>query len=75
MISHVTISIGVHCASCVLRVEKALGKLELVLDVSVNFDTEQATVSYLPESVNPNALQQALSKAGYTVKDTLSQRA
>lgn len=70
VISHVTISVGgMDCASCALRVEKALGKLDGVLEANVNFGTEQATVSYLPESVNADAMQRAISKAGYTVKD------
>src|SRR4051812_22602309 len=38
---------GMSCASCVGRVEKALGKVPGVTNVNVNLATERATVKYL----------------------------
>ena len=38
---------GMTCASCATRIERKLNKLEGV-EASVNFATEQATVSYDP---------------------------
>ena len=38
---------GMSCASCVGRVEKALGNVPGALDVSVNLATERATVEYV----------------------------
>src|SRR4028118_2035080 len=40
------------CASCVRRVEKALGKVEGVEGASVNLATEQARVSFDPEGAD-----------------------
>ncbi len=40
---------GMTCASCVRRVEKALGKVEGVFESSVNLATEKARVSFDPE--------------------------
>src|SRR3990167_1635762 len=37
---------GMHCASCVLKVEKAIKKVPNVLNANVNLATEKATVSY-----------------------------
>ena len=37
---------GMHCANCVLTVERSLKKAEGVSDAAVNFATEQATVSF-----------------------------
>ena len=55
---------GMTCASCVGRVEKALKKVDGVQDVSVNLATETATVS-AAEYVSPEALDAAVTKAGY----------
>jgi Cu+-exporting ATPase len=40
--------VGMTCASCVAHVEKAIGTVEGVLNVSVNLATERATVEYIP---------------------------
>ncbi len=56
---------GMTCASCVRRVEKALGKVEGLSDVNVNLATEKATVSYA-QDVTADEIRQAVEKAGYT---------
>jgi Cu+-exporting ATPase len=53
------------CASCVRRVERALGKLEGVETASVNLATERATVRYSPDLAGLDDLQRAVEKAGY----------
>jgi len=57
---------GMTCASCVLRVEKALQSVPGVLGVSVNLATEQAFVD-APASVTAEVLAAAVRKAGYDV--------
>lgn len=55
---------GMTCASCVMRVEKALAKIPGVISASVNLATEQARIQThvdIPIAV----LQQAVSQAGY----------
>lgn len=56
---------GMHCASCVLVIEKSLKGLDGVSEASVNFATEQATVSYDPAVVNTTSLASAVSNVGY----------
>lgn len=56
---------GMHCASCVLVIEKSLKGLDGVSEASVNFATEQATVSYDPAVVTPTNLASAVSSVGY----------
>jgi Cu+-exporting ATPase len=56
---------GMTCAVCAQRVEKALGGVEGVEGVSVNFATEKATVTYDPAAVRVSALREAIDKAGY----------
>ena len=43
---------GMTCGSCVARVEKKLGKLEGVVEASVNLTTERARVAYVPGLVD-----------------------
>src|SRR3990167_3577230 len=57
---------GMTCASCVARLEKALGGLAGVSQASVNFATEQASVK-ASRAVSMETLQSAVRKAGYAV--------
>lgn len=56
---------GMTCASCVNRVEKALGRAEGVLSATVNLASQEATVEYLRELTAPPALRAAIERAGY----------
>ena len=57
---------GMTCASCVMRVEKALKALPGVQRAEVNLATEQAAVAVEP-GVGAQALVAAVRKAGYEV--------
>ena len=57
---------GMTCASCVRRVEKALGKVPGVSAAQVNLATEAATVTYDPAGVTAAELTAAVGVAGYT---------
>lgn len=56
---------GMTCASCAMTVEKALGKLEGVEEISVNLATEKATLRYNRDLQNPTSLVKAVEEAGY----------
>ncbi|MFN4111579.1 MAG: cation transporter, partial [Ignavibacteria bacterium] len=58
---------GMTCASCVLRVEKALKKLDGVQEAVVNLATEQAQVKIDPSKVKFEQLKEAIEKVGYNV--------
>ena len=60
---------GMTCASCVRRVEKALGRVEGVSEASVNLATEKARVAFDPEASGPQELKAAVENAGYGVRD------
>jgi Cu+-exporting ATPase len=60
---------GMTCASCVRRIEKALNKVEGVVEASVNLATEKARVVYDPAAASPAQLRGAVEKAGYGVRD------
>ncbi|WP_105142505.1 heavy metal translocating P-type ATPase [Streptococcus suis] len=56
---------GMTCASCAMTVEKALGKLEGVEEVTVNLATEKATIRYSRDRQNLASLERAVEQAGY----------
>src|SRR4051794_2904173 len=56
---------GMTCASCVNRVQKALTRVDGVVDASVNLATETASVTYDPSAAGPAELAAAVEKAGY----------
>ncbi|WP_328823632.1 heavy metal translocating P-type ATPase [Microlunatus kandeliicorticis] len=55
---------GMTCASCAMRIEKKLNKLEAV-SATVNYATEKARVS-VPAGYDPALLIAEVTKAGYT---------
>lgn len=55
---------GMHCASCVRVIEKALSKVDGVQDVAVNLATNKATVHYESEHAEPSMVE-AVSRVGY----------
>jgi P-type Cu+ transporter len=59
---HVT---GMTCASCVRRVERTLSKKEGVVEASVNFASEKASVTYEPAAASPDELIRTIRDAGY----------
>jgi len=56
---------GMTCASCVRRIEKALGKVEGVQEASVNLATEKARVVFDPAVASVDHMRAAVEKAGY----------
>lgn len=56
---------GMTCAACVRAVEKAIGKLDGVGDVSVNLATGKARIVYDPSKVRLSRIREAVVKAGY----------
>ena len=58
---------GMTCASCAVRVEKKLNKLEGVA-ATVNYATERATLDFDPGVTAPEELVAAVEAAGYKAK-------
>ena len=59
--------LGMTCASCVSRVERALKHTPGVLEAQVNLATEKATVAYVPGQASHDRLVAAIRGAGYDV--------
>lgn len=63
--------VGMTCANCAARIEKALSGLPGVLKATVNFAAETALVDYLPGVTGISDLKRAVRNLGYEafVKD------
>jgi len=61
--------VGMTCAACVAAVEKALKKVDGVMDAVVNLATEKAFVRYDPRRVSILDLREAVRGAGYDVSE------
>jgi Cu+-exporting ATPase len=61
---HLTIE-GMTCAGCVLRVEKALKKVDGVADAGVNLASEKARIEFDPSRVTLAQLQKTVADSGY----------
>jgi len=60
---------GMTCASCVSRVEKAIGNVEGVSKASVNLATEKVFVTYTPGLAKLREIKTAVEKVGYQLID------
>ncbi len=54
-----------HCASCVRVIERAVKKVDGVIDCNVNLATEQATITYDSEKVSKQHIESAIANVGY----------
>lgn len=58
---------GMTCAACATRIEKGLNKLEGVSQATVNLALENSTITYAPEKITINELEQKVESLGYGV--------
>ncbi|MGC9360763.1 MAG: heavy metal translocating P-type ATPase [Anaerolineae bacterium] len=56
---------GMTCAACAAAVERAIGALPGVTEVTVNLATERATIRRLPGAVDDAAIRDAVQATGY----------
>lgn len=61
---------GFTCPSCVDRIEKKVGRLDGVTDVTVRFATARIEVDHDPAVVSSDDLVAAVARAGYTARPT-----
>ena len=79
VMAHVELLIdGMHCASCVSRVESALSAVPGVAAARVNLATEQATVEWepppdVPHGTDSTRLVAAVEAAGYSARVTTAE--
>src|SRR3989338_7479242 len=60
---------GMHCASCAVRNERSLTKLDGVKSATVNYALRTAAVEYDENRLSEHDLHQAVVKTGYKVQE------
>ena len=59
---------GMHCASCVAKIENALADQDGVIRASVSLLDEKAVVEYEPQVVDRFTLEKAVESTGYRAR-------
>lgn len=59
--------VGMTCAACSSRVEKALNKLDGIVSANVNLLANKATIEFEEEKLSPDTLIKTIEKSGYEV--------
>lgn len=62
--------VGMTCANCANTIERALNKVDGVIEATVNFASERAAITYAPGTTSREQLVAAVRKAGYDVVET-----
>ncbi|MEN6356299.1 MAG: heavy metal translocating P-type ATPase [Armatimonadota bacterium] len=65
---------GIHCPSCMLSIQKVLSRTEGVSDVSTNFESARATVTYDPHALTVKDISSKVDKLGYTATPITEER-
>ncbi|MCM0582204.1 heavy-metal-associated domain-containing protein [Weissella diestrammenae] len=56
------------CPSCLIKIERALSKLDGVSQVQVLFNASRIKVGYLPDIITITQIVDRMTALGYTVK-------
>ncbi|MFS0674516.1 heavy-metal-associated domain-containing protein [Ornithinibacillus sp. 179-J 7C1 HS] len=63
---------GMHCPDCPKKVEKSLSKLVGVAEVSVNYETENGTVTFNRDLTSISEIVNRINKMGFTAENIQS---
>ena len=58
---------GMHCASCVTRIEKGLSELDGVVDVHVNLADQHVRLNYIEDALGRDQILMRIRQTGYEV--------
>lgn len=59
--------IGMHCASCAMKVQLEVEDLPGIGEIDIDHDGDKVTVEFDPNQTSVEAISAAIAKAGYTV--------
>jgi P-type Cu+ transporter len=61
---------GMHCGSCVSKIENELKKTKGVISASVDLGTETVMINHIPGQIEVDKLKNVIEKLGYKTFDT-----
>jgi len=64
---------GMSCGSCVRHLKAALEGNAGIEAVEVNLAAGKVTVSYIPQTTQPDAIAEAIRKIGYTPDTSIAE--
>ncbi len=64
---------GMHCASCAANIERRLKKADGVIDVSVPFPLERASITYDPQKIDRRQIEKSIEELGFEIRGDISQ--
>ncbi len=64
---------GMHCASCVRRIEKAIESLEGVSSAEANLATNQVSVEFDPSEISLKKISETITSLGYRAFEPLEE--
>ncbi|MFH1036549.1 MAG: heavy metal translocating P-type ATPase [Patescibacteria group bacterium] len=62
---------GMHCASCVANIERAIGKEAGVKKISVNLATEKAYLEFESKEISIATIKEKIAKLGYKAEEEM----
>jgi Cd2+/Zn2+-exporting ATPase len=65
---------SIHCGDCALNIERSVEHLPGVLSAEVSYVLSSATVYYDPARVEEDRIKRAITKPGYTVTETFTEK-
>src|SRR5512139_2791705 len=65
---------NIHCGDCALNIERSVEHVPGVLSAEVSYILSSATVYYDPHRVEIDRIKRAITKPGYTVRETLVEK-
>jgi Cd2+/Zn2+-exporting ATPase len=65
---------NIHCGDCALNIERSVEHVPGVLSAEVSYILSSATVYYDPHRVEVDRIKRAITKPGYAVRETLTER-
>src|SRR4030066_133351 len=65
---------NIHCGECALNIERSVEHVPGVLSAEVSYVLSSATVYFDPHRVEEERIKKAITKPGYAVRETLTER-
>jgi Cd2+/Zn2+-exporting ATPase len=65
---------NIHCGDCALNIERSVEHLPGVLSAEVSYVLSSATIYYDPHRVQEERIKKAITKPGYAVRETFTER-
>src|SRR4030067_1888697 len=65
---------NIHCGDCALNIERSVEHVPGVLSAEVSYVLSTATIYYDPHRVEEERIKKAITKPGYAVRETLTEK-